>query len=85
MANLPIPRGYAGQTNRAIGTLHRSELWWKDQYYDLKHIGYDLRPRYHPDWEPSWIRSGNDFFSVEDGQPSIVRVYLVVSIIYVYE
>lgn len=64
------------QTSRTIGTLHRSEQWWRDQYYILRHYGYDLRPRYHPDWEPSWRGSGKDFFTVEDGQPSIVCAVL---------
>ena len=61
------------QVGRTIGTLHRSEKWWRDQYYDLRHNGYKLRPRYHPDWVPSWKGSGKDFFAVEDGQPSTVR------------
>jgi hypothetical protein len=62
----------AGQTIRTIGTLFRTEEWWKDQYYDIHDRGYELRPRYHPKWQPSWLRLGKDFFAVEDGQPSIV-------------
>jgi len=85
MASLTTPQGYTRQTSRTIGTLHRSEQWWRDKYYDLKRSGYELRPRYHPDWEPSWIRSGKDFFSVEDGQPSIVAEGPVLShAIYAY-
>ena len=73
MASSITPQSYTGQQDgRTIGTLHRSEKWWKDQYYDLKRNGYGLRPRYHPDWVPSWRGSGKDFFAVEDGQPSIV-------------
>jgi hypothetical protein len=67
-----ISPGDVGRTSRSIGTLFRSEQWWKDQYYDINRDGYELRPRYHPDWEPSWRQSGKDFFAVEDGQPSIV-------------
>ena len=55
-----------------IGTLFRNEEWWRDQYYEIYNHGYELRPRYHPNWEPSWIGLGKDFFAVEDGQPSIV-------------
>ena len=44
----------------------------EDQYHDIYNCGYELRPRYHPNWEPSWIGLRKDFFSVEDGQPSIV-------------
>jgi hypothetical protein len=69
---MPQNLDYTPQTSRTIGTLHRSEQWWCYQYYVLKHYGYDLRPRYHPDWEPSWRGSGKDFFTMEDGQPSIV-------------
>jgi len=57
-----------------IGALHRSEKWWRDNYYDPKTFGYDLRPRYHPDWVPSWKMSGKDFHIVEDGQPALVNV-----------
>ena len=64
----------AEQDRRTIGTLHKSEKWWGDQYYDLKRNGYELRPRYNPDWVPSWGGSGKGFFAVEDGRPSTVRV-----------
>jgi hypothetical protein len=53
---------------RQIGGLFRSEMWWRDRYRDLEAHGYRLRNRYHPDWEPSWKRSGKDFFDAEDGQ-----------------
>ena len=55
-----------------IVTLFRNEEWWRDQYYDIYNSGFALRPRYHPTWEPSWVATGKDVFSVEDGQPSIV-------------
>src|SRR6266436_2823929 len=67
-----MPQTYAARPASTIGTLFRNEEWWRDQYYDIYHCGYDLRPRYHPHWEPSWRGSGKDFFAVEDGQPSIV-------------
>jgi hypothetical protein len=64
--------------SRDIGTLFDSELWWRDQYRAIEGQGYILRPRYHPDWRPSWERSGKDFFTAEDGQPTLVSVvYLV--------
>lgn len=82
MPSLSTPQNYARQDGRTIGTLHMSEKWWRDQFYDLKSNGYELRPRYHPDWVPSWSGSGKDFFAVEDGQPSIVRA-IPISVIYV--
>ena len=63
---------------RQIGGLFRSEIWWRDRYRDLEAHGYRLRNRYHPDWEPSWKKSGEDFFNAEDGQPTIVsKIHLV--------
>jgi len=80
----PMP-GFGGETDasptdptelprREIGGLYLSEMWWRDHYRDLEAHGYRLRYRYHPDWEPSWKRSGKDFFDAEDGQPTIVSV-----------
>ena len=62
---------------REIGTLFDSELWWRDQYQTIEGQGYTLRPRYHPNWRPSWERSGKDFFSAEDGQPTLVSANVV--------
>ena len=75
MPGLTTPQIQAGQTIRTIGTLFRNEEWWRDQYYDIYNRGYQLRPRYHPSWEPSWIRSGRDSFAVEDGQPNTVSAF----------
>jgi hypothetical protein len=61
-----------GSTPRTVGALFRNEEWWRDQYSAIYGRGYDLRPRYHPNWVPSWTRSGRDFYAVEDGQPTIV-------------
>ena len=63
-----------GLAAREVGALFRNEEWWRDQYIVIYGRGYQLRPRYHPNWEPSWTRSGKDFFAVEDGQPTIVCV-----------
>lgn len=57
-----------------IGDISRSEAWWRDRYYSIRDSGYELRPRYHPQWEPSWIRSGKDPREAEDGQNCQVRV-----------
>ena len=34
--------------------LDLSEIFWRDQYDWLLKSGYKLRPRYHPNWAPSW-------------------------------
>ena len=70
--------GPADPENRDIGTLFRSEVWWRDHYDDIKLCGFQLRPRYRPGWVPSWRESNKDFFSVEDGQPCLVSAVLSV-------
>ena len=60
--------------NRQVGGLVMTEQWWRDRYDEIAEHGYHLRPRYHPNWQPSWLKSGKDFYTVEDGQPTIVRV-----------
>jgi hypothetical protein len=59
---------------REFGALFDGELWWRDHYQSIEAQGYIFRPRYRPDWVPSWKRSGKDFFSMEDGQPTLVSV-----------
>ncbi|OSC97558.1 hypothetical protein PYCCODRAFT_1376921 [Trametes coccinea BRFM310] len=43
-----------------------SEVPWKDRYRWLKGRGYDLRPRYSPDWEPSWLNTNLNAEFCED-------------------
>ncbi|KAI0298946.1 hypothetical protein BC826DRAFT_906857 [Russula brevipes] len=50
-----------------------TERWWRDRYHEIAKNGYQLRPRYHPHRRPSWFKSGKDFCTVEDGQPTILR------------
>ncbi|KAJ8509195.1 hypothetical protein ONZ45_g8608 [Pleurotus djamor] len=38
----------------AFGRLTEQELFWRDHYDWLLERGYELRPRYKPDWQPSW-------------------------------
>ncbi|THH20215.1 hypothetical protein EUX98_g8621 [Antrodiella citrinella] len=41
-----------------IGELQQPERVWRDRYFFLKECGYTLRPRYHPEWKPSWLGTG---------------------------
>lgn len=72
------PRVTKGGGSRDIGTLFDIELWWREQYRAIQGQGYILRPRYHPDWRPSWKRSSKAFYTEEDGQPSLVSVVCLV-------
>ncbi|KAF9814683.1 hypothetical protein IEO21_04978 [Rhodonia placenta] len=61
---------------RVPGSLSKGELYWRDRQPWLEKRGYLLRPRYSPDWRPSWEGTKKRFFSCEDGQalhhPSIL-------------
>ena len=47
-------RGYAVLTAKGTYSLLDAEVFWKDRYRMFKKHGYALRPRYRPDWSPSW-------------------------------
>lgn len=51
------------------GGLRGLEVYWRDRYDFLHNAGYQLRPRYKPDWVPSWRASKKSRFDVEDGVP----------------
>ncbi|KAJ7261894.1 kinase-like domain-containing protein [Mycena rebaudengoi] len=42
------------------------EIFWRDHQIWLQSCGYMLRPRYHPDWIPSWKGSGKLYIYFED-------------------
>ena len=50
-----------------------AEFFWRDHQPWLQEQGYMLRPRYHPDWKPSWERTKKFYDDVEDGQILMVR------------
>jgi len=43
-----------------------TEYYWLDRYIWLEEQGYMLRPRYHPDWKPSWIGTDKKWYKCED-------------------
>lgn len=45
--------------------LFASERYWRDHQPWLELKGYMLRPRYHPDWAPTF--TVDDFWKYEDG------------------
>ncbi|KIJ16754.1 hypothetical protein PAXINDRAFT_168241 [Paxillus involutus ATCC 200175] len=50
------------------GQLSEPELWWSQHYEWFKDNGYLLRPRYAPDWTPSWRGTNKNWFLCEDGR-----------------
>ena len=66
------------QTDISEGALFSLEKFWRDRYEWLQHSGYSLRPRYKPNWIPSWRGTDKSYYECEDG------VVLWVSLIHVY-
>ncbi|KAL4065250.1 hypothetical protein J3A83DRAFT_4360518 [Scleroderma citrinum] len=52
------------------GRLAEFEMWWVQHYEWFKGQGYLLRPRYAPDWVPSWQGKELDRFQYEDASAS---------------
>lgn len=51
------------------------EVWWRDRYEQLNNRGYLLRPRYSPQWTPSWKTSNREWTDSEDGKRLKVRKF----------
>jgi len=61
-ASLNLPRtNYPGPVK-----LLSHEVKWRDRQPFLKSKGYMLRPRLRPGWTPSWLSTGEDYFTCED-------------------
>ena len=52
--------------------LSENELWWTRHFQWLKDRGYLLRPRYAPDWVPSWLGTKKGMSSCEDSATAVV-------------
>ncbi|EMD33666.1 hypothetical protein CERSUDRAFT_56679 [Gelatoporia subvermispora B] len=57
--------------NLPPGSLAPHEQYWKQRQPWLKERGYNLRPRYRPDWKPSWEGTNKFWFECEDGRTPI--------------
>lgn len=51
------------------------EVFWRDRYDWLKSIGFTLRPRYKPDWIPSWTNTDILHIRFEDSVEILVRIF----------
>ena len=52
------------------------EIWWRERYQRLKTRGYLLRPRYSPEWVPSWRVPNRDWTEYEDGKRLRVCMFI---------
>jgi len=59
------------------GGLNRIEKRWTNRQKALEEAGYMLRPRYHPEWQPSWSNTDEFFLNAEDGQAQAVSIKLL--------
>ena len=53
--------------------LDNREAFWRDHQPWLASCGYMLRPRYMPDWKPSWEGTNKSWLHCEDGHGADVR------------
>ena len=63
---------YAQDTASGFYDLLEAEVYWRDRYAFLQESGYVLRPRYHPEWKPSWTGTNRDPMFCEDSIALVV-------------
>ncbi|KAH9946933.1 kinase-like domain-containing protein [Amylocystis lapponica] len=68
---------YADETREGLYDLGTMEKFWKDRQHFLALHGYDLRPRYHPDWSPSWLATNKDPAFCEDSIFLVKPCYII--------
>jgi hypothetical protein len=49
-----------------------TETFWRDNFTWFKDQGYQLRPRFAPDWTPSWKGTSKFLLQCEDGHSLLV-------------
>ena len=62
-------------SNSEDDAIQEREVFWRDRYDFLRKAGYTLRPRYKPDWIPSWKTSGKRIIDCEDVVTVRVRLF----------
>ncbi|KAF8506373.1 hypothetical protein JB92DRAFT_3122141 [Gautieria morchelliformis] len=51
-----------------LSTIEPAEIFWAEHYRWLESQGYLLRPRYHPDWIPTWKRTKKYIYNCKDSK-----------------
>jgi endonuclease YncB( thermonuclease family) len=62
---------------RQPGKLRLDEVYWRDLQPWLVESGYMLRPRYRPDWVPSWTNNKRNWRDLEDEQEARVGLSVI--------
>ena len=73
MSSSRISENDVNAHDEEVGAGITTELWWRDRYDEILKHGYELRPRCHPKWLPSCIKS-----TVDGSQAHIVRLSAIV-------
>ena len=68
---------HAKETEEDVWNLLPHETLWQDRYTFLRAHGYQLRPRFSPNWTPSWLGTNLDPFFCEDSIYSWVSQYIL--------
>jgi hypothetical protein len=61
------------------GHLSVQEVYWRDHQKWLLENGYRLRPRYDPNWTPSWKRTKKFMLLCEDAHELVVSCVCMIS------
>ena len=59
-----------------LDNLSGTEIFWRDNFTWFKDQGYQLRPRFAPDWIPSWKGTSKFRLQCEDGYHLLVSFLL---------
>ncbi|KAF8879576.1 kinase-like domain-containing protein [Infundibulicybe gibba] len=56
--------------------INKDEIIWRDRYSFFLERGWELRPRYRPDWKPSWAGTSINPVDCEDSISNIISIIL---------
>ncbi|KAF8874749.1 kinase-like domain-containing protein [Infundibulicybe gibba] len=56
--------------------INKNEIIWRDRYNFFLERGWELRPRYRPDWKPSWAGTSTNPVDCEDSISNIISIIL---------
>lgn len=74
----PCPSGCMAEDT----TLARAEMVWRSRYEWLKDCGFELRPKFRPDWVPPWAGTSKSAADFEEGLQMPVRSFFCLSALY---
>ncbi|TFY59644.1 hypothetical protein EVG20_g7709 [Dentipellis fragilis] len=74
---------YEAATAKGVYNLTTAERDWRDRRETLVARGYELRPRYHPGWTPSWLGTRRDPTFCEDS--ILIEDYHIIDAIRIHD